>query len=230
GILALIPLIAGAFILNMMFRAPEEASTPIEAISIDEGSGQTINVGTLSENSEGAIFAIMQDSSEARFSVEEVLRGDDKAVVGVTDQVAGELALNFENPAATQMGPILINARTLVTDNEFRNRAIKNRILYTDQHEFVTFTPKQLVGLPDSIVVGEVYDFQIIGDLEIMEETQEVTFDISVTVASETEISGFAIANVSCETFNITIPAARSVDMVEDEVTLQLEFVSVAQG
>ncbi|MCP5094933.1 MAG: hypothetical protein GY943_05210, partial [Chloroflexi bacterium] len=47
GILALIPLIAGAFILNMMFRAPEEASTPIEAISIDEGSGQTINVGTL---------------------------------------------------------------------------------------------------------------------------------------------------------------------------------------
>ena len=35
-------------------------------------------------------------------------------------------------------------------DNDFRNRAIKNMILRTNEHEFVTFTPTQITGSDES--------------------------------------------------------------------------------
>jgi len=93
-------------------------------------------------SSEPVIFEIVQADSEARFIIDEVLNGAPKTVVGVTNQVAGEIAIFVDDPSRSQIGTILVNARTLVTDNEFRNRAIKNRILETDSYEFVTFTPR----------------------------------------------------------------------------------------
>ena len=68
---------------------------------------------------------------DCAFELDEDLRGSRITVVGMTDQVAGEVALDFANLADTQVGTIQINARTLATDNNFRNRAIQNEILQT---------------------------------------------------------------------------------------------------
>jgi polyisoprenoid-binding protein YceI len=173
------------------------------------------------------IFEIIQAESEVRFLIDEVLRGQDTTVVGTTDQIAGEIAVYPDNPARSQIGTLQVNARTLTTDNEFRNRAIKNRILETNQYEFVTFTPTELSGLPDNATIGERYSFQIVGDLTIRDVTRSVTFDASLTPVSETRIEGSASTTILYADFDITIPDAPAVASVEDEVILEIDFVAL---
>jgi polyisoprenoid-binding protein YceI len=134
----------------------------------------------------------------------------------------------MSNPAATQVGEILINARDFATDNNFRNRAIANEILLTNTYEFITFTPKELVGLPDSVTIGGTYDFQIVGDLTIIGETREVVFDVTVTPTSETELQGLAAVTILHGDFGITVPLSEAVSAVSDDVLLELDFVAAA--
>ncbi len=175
------------------------------------------------------LFEIVPAESQARFVIDEVLRGAPKRVVGVTDQVAAQVAVDPANPAAAQVGLVQVNARTLSTDNEFRNRAIKNQILNTNAYEFVTFQPTALVGMPESVAVGQSFTFQIVGDLTIRDVTKSVTFDVTVTPVSETRIEGLATTSFPYRDFGLRIPDSPSVDTVADDVTLELEFVAVAQ-
>jgi polyisoprenoid-binding protein YceI len=171
---------------------------------------------------------IIQEESEARFVIDEVLNNAPFTVVGTTNQVAGEIAVDAQNPSATQVGVIQVNARTLATDSQFRDRAIKNQILSTDTYEFVTFTPTQLVGLPETGTVGETYTFQIVGDLTIRDTTREVTFDVTVTPTSDTSLEGTATTTILYADYGITIPQARSVASVDEDVRLEIDFVATA--
>lgn len=176
------------------------------------------------------VFTILSAESEARFLIDEVLRGRPNTVVGVTDQVAGELAVDPANPAAAQVGPVIVNARTLVTDNNFRNNAIKNRILLTNTYEYITFTPTAIRGLPTTVTLGQPFDFEIEGDLTITDETRTVVFAVTVTPVSTERIEGLARTTVLWRDFGLFIPDSPSVDTVADEVTLELEFVAVPKS
>lgn len=237
-------------------RPPEEASGPIEAIpiSLDEPDAaepmvapDTVELGptvapastpaaAASESATGSapeagpvIFEIVQDDSEVRFIINEVLNGAPKTVVGTTDQVAGEIAINVDEPVQSKIGTILVNARTLTTDNAFRNRAIKNQILNTNAHEFVTLTPTEISGLPDSVTIGESFSFQVVGDFTVRDVTKQVTFDATVTPLSETQLEGSATTTILHADFGLTIPRARSVASVEDTVILEIDFTAVAK-
>lgn len=179
---------------------------------------------------EAAVFDLVQAESEARFLINEILSGQPKTVIGVTNQLAGQILINPADPAATQIGPIAVNARTLVTDNGSRNRAIHNIILQTGPFEFITFTPKQISGLPDSVAVGQTFSFQVLGDLQIKDIVREVTFEVTVTVDSETRLHGLASATIIRDDFGLgLIQTPPQVASVEHEVILELEFVAVSQ-
>ncbi len=177
-------------------------------------------------NASPVIFEIVPAESQARFIINEVLNGAPKTVVGTTSQVAGQLAVDPANPTAARVGTIQVNARDLTTDNEFRNRAIKNRILETDAYELVTFVPTAINGLPEQVTLGEEMTFQIVGDLTIRNVTQPVTFDVTLVPVNDTRLEGKATTTLAYADFKIVIPAARAVSAVEDTVTLQLDFVA----
>jgi polyisoprenoid-binding protein YceI len=147
-------------------------------------------------------------------------------VIGTTDQVAGEMSVDPGNPANTKVGVIQVNARTLVTDSDFRNRAIKNAILETDTYEFITFTPTAITGLPETGAVGQSYTFQIVGDLTIRDVTNQVTFDVTANPVSDARLEGTATTTILYKDFGITIPSVPSVASVEDDVRLELDFVA----
>ena len=81
-------------------------------------------------------------------------------------------------------------------------------------------------GLPESVTVGETYGFDVIGNLTIIDTTNEVTFTTEVTVVSETEISGVARSTVLHADYGISIPNAPGVANVTDEVDLEIVFVA----
>ncbi|MCX7853276.1 MAG: YceI family protein [Caldilineales bacterium] len=176
------------------------------------------------------VFTIVPAESEARFLIDEVLRGQPKTVVGVTNQVAGELAVDPAHPTGAVVGPIVVNARTLVTDNNFRNNAIKNRILLTNTYEFVTFEPTAIRGLPTTVTIGQPFEFEIEGHLTITDETRTVVFAVTVTPVSAERIEGLARTTILWRDFGLFIPDSPSVDTVADEVTLELEFVAVPKS
>ncbi len=227
-----------------LLREPEEASGTIEAIPLaleEEEEQATVEPATpapaaeepvaqdtATEETGGGIviFTIDPLNSEVRFEIDEDLRGQRNTVIGVTDQVAGELGVDFDDLSQTQAGVIQVNARTLVTDNNFRNRAIANEILDTGPYEFIIFTPTSIDGLPGGAAEGETVSFTITGDLTIRDITTEVVFAVQVTIDSPTQLSGTATAIVTREDYGLTIPSVPNVANVEQEVELYIDFVA----
>lgn len=274
GIVVVVALAVGAFAL---FRTPDEASAPIEAVPLVVETAAPVAVATAAPEptattetqptieptveptvaevqptqepatpeptatatatdvppaeepaSTGGlvVFEIVPAESQARFVIDEVLRGAPKTVVGTTDQVSGQLAVDPADPSTAQVGTILINARTLATDSGGRDRALKNWILQTNQYEFVTFEPSGISGLPDSAAVGEPFTFQLAGDLTVRDTTVPVTFDVTVTPVSDTRLEGLASLTIPYRELNVSIPDSPSVDTVADDLTLELQFVA----
>lgn len=176
------------------------------------------------------VFNLVADDSEVRFILNEVLRGSPNTVTGRTNQIAGQIAVDFANPAASQVGEIRIDARTLATDNELRNRAIRGQILQSsqDQYEFISFKPTEVTGLPAAVTMGQAFEFQITGDLTIRDITKPVTFDVTVTPDSESKLEGLATATVHRGDFGLTIPNVPGVADVDEDVRLEITFVAQA--
>jgi len=174
------------------------------------------------------VYTIDSAASQVRFEIGEDLRGARNNVVGTTDQVAGQISVNLADLSQTEVGIIQINARTLVTDNDFRNRAIANEILDTGDFEFITFTPTSVEGLPASATIGEAISFSIVGDLTIRDITMPATFNVEATAVSETQITGTATATVNRADFGLQIPSVPSVANVDEQVQLFIDFTANA--
>lgn len=217
---------AAAFVL----RTPAAPSGEITAIPVAQNTVAATAQSAATQAPEGVtVFEISQDESEARFIINEVLDGNPKTVVGVTNQVAGQIVVDANNPANVQLGQLNVNVRTLNTDNGSRNRAIQNIILETGRYEFVTFVPTQVTGLPASASVGNTFSFQVTGDLTIRDVTQQVTFDLTVTAESDTRIFGLGTTTINRGDFGLLIPSVPRVASVEETLILELEFVAIAQ-
>jgi len=207
-----------------------ETTTSTETATSTEttASAETATSAEAASSNESAtvLFEIVSEESEVRFVIDEVLNGTPTTVVGATDQVAGQLAIDTENVTNTQIGVIQINARTLTTDSDMRNRAISNRILYTDDYEYIIFTPTAITGLPESVTVDDVLTFQVTGDLTIRDVTLPVTFDMQITAVAENRLEGSASTTIRYSDFGISIPEVPSVTDVSEEVSLQFDFAA----
>jgi polyisoprenoid-binding protein YceI len=175
------------------------------------------------------LLKIRPEDSEARFIIDEELRGAPKTVVGVTNEVSGEIQVDPTEPAAAVIGPIQIAAGNLTTDNDFRNRAIRTAILQTAQYEFITFAPTDVSGLPEVVSVGDSFDIQVSGDLTIRDITLPVTFDVTITVVSDSSLEGSARTVIERSDFNLTIPSVPQVANVSEQVGLEFDFLASAE-
>jgi polyisoprenoid-binding protein YceI len=227
-------LVAAVFAYSYL-KPPAAASSPIQTVPI-EGAAivteATSRAGAEStreaEVAERVIFEIEQSSSEVRYIIDEVLGGMPNTVVGATDQIAGQIAVDLSGPEGIEVGTIMINARTFRTDDETRDRAVQNRILQTDRHEFITFVPTEVKGLPESVEAGQPYTFQIVGDLNILDVRREVTWDVTVMAVTESHLEGLATTSIRYADWGVRIPDVPFVADASEEVRLELEFTAVS--
>jgi len=175
-----------------------------------------------------ALYRITSDESEVRFRINEVLLDNPTEVIGASNQVAGDFIVNFSDPPASQLGEIVINARTLKTDNEFRDQSLRGQILQTGANEFIRFAPTELLAMPtEPVAVGDTVTFDVVGDLTVKGTTNSVTFNVSVTIDSEERMTGFASVTILYADFGINIQTPPSVSSVEDTVILEIDFVAL---
>ena len=204
--------------------------SPTQAPASDVTAESTAASANSSAAPAAALFRIVPEESEVRFKLTEELRGQPTTPTGITNQVAGDVVVDFTTPANSRVGTIRINARSLVTDSEFRNRAIRAEILESskDEYEFIEFTSTAISGLTTQITPGTAVTFQVTGDLKIRDITQTVTFDVTATVTDDGRLQGSATAQVTRGMYNLQIPNAPGVANVSDEVTLEIDFVATA--
>jgi polyisoprenoid-binding protein YceI len=189
---------------------------PITTMSTDD-SATTLNDGS-------SLYAIESGASEATFTIDEVLRGSPKTVVGTTDQVSGQIAFDPSDPSSLQVGTVLIDARTLQTDDSSRTRVLNNQILSTSQYEYISLTPTSTSGLPESVAVGQPFTFQLTGDLTIRDTTRPATFDVTATVGEDGTLTGTATSAIQYSGWGVSIPSVPFVASVGDQVVLGLAF------
>jgi polyisoprenoid-binding protein YceI len=204
----------------------------IYTLIIDESdpSGETVAPTLEAGNDNQQVYRISASDSIVSFQLEEDLRGQRNVVTGETQEVAGDILVDFDNPAMSEVGTIRINARTLATDNDFRNRAIRTQILQSarDEYEFIEFEPTEIRNFPADPQIGQELTFDVVGNLTIRETTREETFQATVTLVNEDLMEGMATAQVLRENYGLQIPSAPGVANVTDEVQLTINFVALA--
>jgi polyisoprenoid-binding protein YceI len=211
-------LAVGGFLLYIDIKGgsgEKSKDTVAPTLEADEDAGQKT-------------YRIDLNESEVKFQLQEDLRGTRTDVIGTTNEVAGDILVDFNNPSQSQVGMIRVNARTLETPEELRNKAIRANILKSgkDEYEYIEFTPTQLLNFPENPQIGQPLTFQIVGDLRIREITKSVTFDATVTLVSEERMEGTATAQILREDFDLNIPNAPGVANVTNEVQLTIQFVA----
>ncbi len=220
ALLGLVVIVSVGAIAYVFLGASATASAPISAPTLVAAA----NTGGTQ------LFQIVPDQSEVSFKMSEMLHGQPNTVIGRTNQVAGSVLIDPTKPANSQVGTIRVDARTLVTDSDMRNRIIGRAILQSDQFEYIEFKPTACTGLPQSVALNQPFTFQITGDLTIRSVTHPVTFDATVTPMSATQVKGTAAATIQRSDYNLTVPSVPSVADVSEAVQLQIDFVAAASG
>lgn len=224
---------ANTVIAEAVAVAVAEAVDTSIAAAMEAGApaSDRVESSRVEAESAGVEFSIVAAESEASFTLEEDLSGVRTTVIGSTTELGGKVFVDFANPSNSVIGAIVVNARTLETDNSFRNRALRSQILMSaqDEFEFIVFEPRELSNFSaSSVAVGETLSFNITGDLTVTDVTRNVTFEAMVTLDSETQISGSATVNLLHADFGLAIPEVPRVANVTDDVDLKLQFVARA--
>lgn len=220
-LIAIIVLVLVGGVAFFYLTRPVAAPSPDDSLPTDEFSDLDEGVGART-------YQISPIGSEVEFNVGEVLRGNSVVAIGTTSNVIGDFRLITENNVRSlELGEIKINARTFKTDSDNRDTMIARFILRSEEaaNEFIVFSPKDIVGLPDSLALGTEYEFRILGDLTIAGVTKSTFFDVVATFGEE-EIIGTAETMIKRSDFSINIPKVPSVASVEDEVTLKASIVA----
>jgi polyisoprenoid-binding protein YceI len=207
--------------------APASTSTVVVESPIEEPTQKTTAQVEANQSSQ---FVIQAESSEVRFYIDEVLRGQPKKVEGITQEISGSVLIESLDPLSVSIQPIEIQAGTFVTDNNFRNRAISDAILQTGRYPTIVFTPTDIDGLPDSAKPGSTYSFDVTGDLKIRDITLPATFQVTLIAQSEDVLSGSAAATINRTDYGLNIPSVPQVADVSEQVLLEFDFNASRSG
>lgn len=216
-------LIAGAVVVIALAALAAYLFRPSVTAPTTGSGGQPTLTAT-----NGTVYTIDSSSSQATFTIGEILFGKPNTVIGKTSNVSGQIAVDRQDPSKSQVGTIRVNLTTLVSDNDLRNRAIQNYILETaaQGNQYATFTTRSITGLPASITLGQPISLQLTGDLNVHGQTRTVTFPAQVTLTDDSTLVGQAETTIKYADYGITIPNVPSVTGVDDAVKLAISFTA----
>jgi len=180
-------------------------------------------------------FAIVPGESQAGYEVdEEFLAGAASALgvkpgkgktVGSTDQVSGQLTLDFSGAPQITSGEFQVDISTLKSDQNRRDNRIRTEWLQSATFPVASFKATGLQNAPASYTEGEEVSFQLAGDLTIREITQPVVFDVKAALNGDT-ITGMATTAFLMSQFGVDPPAMGNMFTVGDNTVVTLTLVA----
>ena len=149
------------------------------------------------------VYRIDPAQSSLAYGVDEKIVGQDAShAEGSTSGIAGDLAVNPDDPGASRIGQIVVNVEQFHSDNSLRDARIRED--YLESHEFplATFAATSVSGLPAHLDEGTSYSFQIDGDLTVHDQTHPVTFSATGQIA-DGKLTANATTQVKMSDFGV---------------------------
>jgi polyisoprenoid-binding protein YceI len=216
-------------------EAPTEEATPEPTPeATEEVTAEATEEATAEATTEAATgagnartFEIVPDQSEATYDVQEQFLGQDLPVraVGRTNAISGTFEFSTDGQPTGQVTQITVDLRTLTTDSDRRDNAIRENWLQSDTYPFATFTSTEVQNIPESYTDGEEITFQLVGDMTVRDVTSSVTFTVTGKLEGDT-VTGTATAPIKMTDFGFDPPNIAGFVTVEDDVNLTINFTA----
>jgi polyisoprenoid-binding protein YceI len=146
--------------------------------------------------------------------------------VGSTQEIAGQLQLNLDDPASS-LGDnrFTVQINTLTSDQALRDGWIRRNGPRLNDYPTAKFVATGIEGAPASYSEGEEVQFQLVGNLTMRDITQPATFDVTATLQGDT-ITGKATTRALLSAFGIDPPNFANTLVVGDEFSIEVEITA----
>jgi polyisoprenoid-binding protein YceI len=149
------------------------------------------------------VYRIDPTHSQAAYGVDEKIAGATADhVTGTTNGIAGDIAINPNDPASSRVGQIVIDLQQLHSGNNLRDARLRAAYLGSHTYPLARFTATTLSGLPAHLNDGQPYHFQMAGDLTIKTKTAPVVWDVTGQTANG-KLTAQATTVIKQSTFGI---------------------------
>ncbi|MEZ5381099.1 MAG: YceI family protein [Microthrixaceae bacterium] len=162
--------------------------------------------------------------SSLTYTATELLAGKRQEAVGSTDVMAGDIAVNTDDPSASRIGEIVVNLETLESDSTLRDKRIRHDFLQSTEHPFATFRATEVNGLSTSSD-SEAGELEITGDLTIRDISKPVTFTGAASLDGST-LTATAEGQVLMSDYGIGPIHVAGLAHTEDEVGFSLDLAA----
>src|SRR4051794_7257931 len=123
------------------------------------------------------VYRIDPTKSSVQYAVSEKLFGVGMHTAkGTTNGIAGDLALNANEPSTSRVGQVVVNVEQLHSDNSLRDARMRKSYLSSHEYRFAYLSTTELSGMPAKIVEGRSYHFNLVGALKVKQKLQPVTW------------------------------------------------------
>ena len=205
-----------------------EPTQAVTAAATQTATSEATSASSGSASDDVRTYTIVPEQSSVTYSVGEVFFNDNNRfnlAVGKTQQVNGEVLLNFTHPEQSSLGTITVDISAFESDSSRRDNAIRDRWLESRRFPLATFAPTQVSGLSADVQAGQTVNLQITGDLTVRDTTRPVTFDVQVKLENDL-LQGSASTEVLMTDFNFTPPDIAGMLKAEDKVKIDFTFVA----
>jgi polyisoprenoid-binding protein YceI len=184
-------------------------------------------------------FIIVPASSIARYRVEEeFLQGAVERLgkqlgfntaVGFTRTIEGLLELSRDELPEITGGRILVDIRSLKSDDDKRDERIQDEFLESNRYPIAEFVVTGVEDYPVSNSEGQEVTFRLVGDLTIREITNEVVWEVTAVLEGQT-LTGTATTSIMMVDFGFDPPQILGFISALDPALIEIEITAVEEG
>lgn len=219
---------ASAATATVAAPSPTQAA-PTMAATEAPGSTEAAPTPTTasSDSSATVTLVVVPEKSEARYRVREQLAGVSlpSDAVGKTNAISGQIVGKMDGTIVSDQSKIVVDVRTLKSDQGMRDGFIQQTPLQTRQYPNVTFVVTSAPGLPLTPPASGPVTFQLIGNLTVRDVTKPVTWDATCQLTNgQTEGMCNATTTFTFADFKLEQPRVGRVISIEDNIKLEVDL------
>ena len=175
-------------------------------------------------------FTVGATGNEARYRVREQLMGKDlpNDAVGATSAITGTILAYPDGRIVKDSSKIVIDVRTLKSDQSRRDGFLRGRTLETEKYPTVELIPTEIRGFNGKLPASGTASFQLLGDLVLKGVPHPTVWNVTARAEGQ-DIAGSATTAFTFKDLGLDQPRVPVVLSVADTIKLEYDFKLVRQ-
>ena len=175
-------------------------------------------------------FVIASAGNEARYRVREQLMGANlpNDAIGATKMITGTILAYPDGRIVKDSSKIVIDVRTLKSDQSRRDGFLQRRTLETEKYPTVELIPSEIRGFNGKLPASGTATFQLLGDLVLKGVPHPTVWNVTAR-AEGNDVAGSASTAFTFKDVGLDQPRVPVVLSVADTIKLEYDFKLVRQ-